>query len=307
MPEYFPDLDQMLFHLPLIGHTFKKVWWDANMDRQCSQFVKAEDFVVAPESKDLYTSARYTHVIRMPKNDFNRYVKNGYYLPSKYGEGDGVDPSGDIIGEIEGVDQYDDSEDNVMTLLEMHVYDLFDGIDGKEMDEDDPDDNAVAIPYVITIDYDSQAVVSVRRNWHQDDEMKKRRDWFVSYKFLPGLGFYGFGLYHMIGGLGKAATGSLRALLDSAAFSNMQGGFKLRGRVQGGDMQISPGEFVDLDSTVDDVNKAIMPLPFKEPSGSLFNLLGFMVDAGQRFASTADLNIGDVNPECASWLHGCVN
>ena len=296
MPEYFPDLDQMLFHLPLIGHTFKKVWWDANMDRQCSQFVKAEDFVVAPESKDLYTSPRYTHVIRMPKNDFNRYVKNGYYLPTKYGGDDSIDPSGDIIGEIEGVDKYDDSNDNVMTLLEMHVYDLFDGIDGEEMDDGETDDNAVAIPYVITIDYDSQNVVAVRRNWREEDELKKRRDWFVSYKFLPGLGFYGFGLYHMIGGLGKAATGSLRALLDSAAFSNMQGGFKLRGRVQGGDMQISPGEFVDLDSTVDDVNKAIMPLPFKEPSGSLFNLLGFMVDAGQRFASTADLNIGDVNP-----------
>jgi len=295
MPEFFPDLDQMLFHLPLIGHTFKKVWWDANMDRQCSQFVKAEDFVVAPESKDLYTSPRYTHVIRMPKNDFNRYVKNGYYLPTKYNEGDSIDPSGDVIGEIEGVDQYDDSNDDVMTLLEMHVYDLFDGIDGNEMDDDDEDDNAVAIPYVITIDYESQTVVAVRRNWREEDELKLRRDWFVSFKFLPGLGFYGFGLYHMIGGLGKAATGSLRALLDSAAFSNMQGGFKLRGRVQGGDMQISPGEFVDIDSTVDDVNKAIMPLPFKEPSGSLFNLLGFMVEAGQRFASTADLNIGDVN------------
>ena len=296
MPEYFPDLDQMLFHLPLIGHTFKKVWWDTNLDRQCSQFVKAEDFVVAPESKDLYTSPRYTHVIRMPKNDFNRYVQNGYYLQTKYGETDSIDPSGDTIGEIEGVDQYDDSNDNVMTLLEMHVYDLFDGIDGQEMDDEDFDDNAVAIPYVITIDYENQNVVSIRRNWKEDDERKKRRDWFVSYKFLPGLGFYGFGLYHMIGGLGKAATGSLRALLDSAAFSNMQGGFKLRGRVNGGDMQISPGEFVDLDSTVDDVNKAIMPLPFKEPSGSLFNLLGYMVDAGQRFASTADLNVGDVNP-----------
>jgi hypothetical protein len=296
MPEYFPDLDQMLFHLPLIGHTFKKVWWNPNFDRQCSDFVKAEDFVVAPESKDLYTSPRYTHVIRMPKNDFNRYVKNGYYLPTKYGGGDGLDPSGDVIGEIEGVDQYDDSNDDVMTLLEMHVYDLFDGIDGEEMDDGDEDDNAVAIPYVITIDYENQNVVSIRRNWKQDDEMKKRRDWFVSYKFLPGLGFYGFGLYHMIGGLGKAATGSLRALLDSAAFANMQGGFKLRGRVAGGDMQISPGEFIDLDSTVDDVNKAIMPLPFKEPSSSLFNLLGFMVDAGQRFASTADLNIGDANP-----------
>ena len=296
MPEYFPDLDQMLFHLPLVGQTFKKVWWDVNLDRQCSQFVKAEDFCVAPESKDLYTSPRYTHLIRMPKNDYNRYVQNGYYLQTSDAGSDDVDPADSVIGEIEGVDEYDDSNDDIITLLEMHVYDLFDGIDGEEMDEEDEDDNAVALPYVITIDYDNQKIVSVRRNWREDDEMKKRRDWFVSYKFLPGLGFYGFGLYHMIGGLGKAATGSLRALLDSAAFSNMQGGFKLRGRVTGGDVQVNPGEFVDLDSTVDDVNKAIMPLPFKEPSGSLFNLLGFMVEAGQRFASTADLNVGDVNP-----------
>ena len=289
MPEYFPDLDQMLFHLPLVGQTFKKVWWDSNMDRQCSQFVKAEDFVVAPESKDLYTSPRYTHVIRMPKNDYNRYVKSGYYLPSTDKGGD-LDPSGDTIGEIEGVDQYaDDSQDEVMTLLEMHVYHSFE-------EEDTDDENAVAIPYVVTVDYDNESVVSIRRNWREEDELKKRRDWFVSYKFLPGLGFYGFGLYHLIGGLGKAATGSLRALLDSAAFSNMQGGFKLRGRVSGGEVQVSPGEFVDLDATVDDVNKAIMPLPFKEPSGSLFSLLGYIVDAGQRFASTADLNVGDVNP-----------
>ena len=293
MPEYFPDLDQMLFHLPLIGHTFKKVWWDANMDRQCSQFVKAEDFVVAPESKDLYTSPRYTHIIRMPKNEFNKYVKNGYYLPTSY-FGDTSDPVDDVIGEIEGVDEYmDDAQDKVMTLIEMHVYELFDGIDGAV---DDEDENAVALPYVVTLDYDNQRIVSIRRNWNQDDETKKRRDWFVSYKFLPGLGFYGFGLYHMIGGLGKAATGSLRALLDSAAFANMQGGFKLRGRVNGGDIQVNPGEFVDLDSTVDDVNKAIMPLPFKEPSSSLFSLLGYIVEAGQRFASTADLNVGDVNP-----------
>ncbi len=290
MPEYFPDLDQMLFHLPLVGQTFKKVWWDSTMDRQCSQFVKAEDFVVAPESKDLYTSPRYTHVIRIPKNDYNRYVQSGYYLPTDDKGGD-IDPSGDTIGEIEGVDQYgDDSQDQVMTLLEMHVYHNF------EDEIDDDDDNAVGIPYVVTVDYDNESIVSIRRNWREEDDMKKRRDWFVSYKFLPGLGFYGFGLYHLIGGLGKAATGSLRALLDSAAFSNMQGGFKLRGRVSGGGVQVNPGEFVDLDATVDDVNKAIMPLPFKEPSGALFNLLGFIVDAGQRFASTADLNVGDVNP-----------
>ena len=285
MPEYFPELDQMLFHLPLVGHTFKKVWWDVNMGRQCSQFVKAEDFVVSPESKDLHTSIRYTHVIRMPKNDYERYVEAGYYLPTSDKGGD-LDPSGDVVGQIEGVDQYmEDSEDKVITLLEMHLYEYF-----------DDEESEVGLPYVVTIDYDNQNVVSIRRNWNEADEKKLKREWFVSYKFLPGLGFYGFGLYHIIGGLGKAATGSLRALLDSAAFSNMQGGFKLRGRVTGGDMQVNPGEFVDLDATVDDVNKAIMPLPFKEPSSSLFNLLGFIVDAGKRFANTADLNVGDVNP-----------
>jgi|TARA_R100000482_G_scaffold40424_1_gene13906 hypothetical protein len=285
MPEYFPELDQMLFHLPLVGHTFKKVWWDVNLGRQCSQFVKAEDFVVSPESKDLHTSIRYTHVIRMPKNDYERYVEAGYYLPTSDKGGD-MDPSGDVVGQIEGVDQYmEDSEDKVITLLEMHLYEYF-----------DDEESEVGLPYVVTIDYDNQNVVSIRRNWNEADEKKLKREWFVSYKFLPGLGFYGFGLYHVIGGLGKAATGSLRALLDSAAFSNMQGGFKLRGRVSGGEMQVNPGEFVDLDATVDDVNKAIMPLPFKEPSGSLFNLLGFIVDAGKRFANTADLNVGDVNP-----------
>ena len=291
MPEYFPDLDQMLFQLPLIGHTFKKVWWDANLDRQCSQFVKAEDFVVSPESKDLYTSSRYTHIIRMPKNDFNKYVKAGFYLPSKY-TGDDIDPSGDIGSEIEGVDPYGDSSDEMMTLLEVHSYQTFDGIDSG----DEEDDNIVALPYVVTIDYDAETIVSIRRNWNEEDEKQKRRDWFVSYKFLPGTGFYGFGLYHMIGGLGRAATGSLRALLDSAAFANMQGGFKLKGRVTGGDLQINPGEFADLDATVDDVNKAIMPLPFKEPSQTLFNLMTAITDAGRRFASTADLNVGDVNP-----------
>ena len=293
MPEYFPDLDQMLFQLPLVGHTFKKVWWDANLDRQCSQFVKAEDFIVSPDSKDLYTSSRYSHVIRMPRNDYNKYVKAGYYLQSEY-SGNDTDPSGDIGSEIEGVDPYgDEGTDEVMTLIEMHTYYTFDGIDGGE---DDDDDNVIALPYVVTIDYDAEKVVSIRRNWDEDDEKQQRRDWFVSYKFLPGTGFYGFGLFHMIGGLGKAATGSLRALLDSAAFANMQGGFKLKGRVTGGELQINPGEFADLDATVDDVNKAIMPLPFKEPSATLFNLMNAITDAGRRFASTADLNVGDVNP-----------
>ena len=290
MPEYFPELDQMLFQLPLVGQAFKKVWWDANKDRQCAKFVKAEDFVVAPESTDLYTSPRYTHVIRMPKNDYNMYVESGWYLPIEY-SGDGSSYMDAVNEDVEGISS--GTQDNIVTLLEMHVYEAFVGIDGVE---DEDDENMVRLPYVITIDQDSEKIVSVRRNYYEGDEKKKKRDWFVSYKFLPGVGFYGFGLYHMIGGLGKAATGSLRALLDSAAFANMQGGFKLKGRVTGGEIDVNPGEFVDLDATVDDVNKAVMPLPFKEPSGTLFNLLGLIVQAGQRFASTADLNVGDVNP-----------
>ena len=294
MPEYFPDLDTMLFQLPLIGHAFKKVYFDSNLERQCSQFVKAEDFVVSPDSKDLQTSSRYSHIIRMPRNYYNRYVESGFYLPIKY-VGSEEDPAGDIGSDIEGVSTYEDTEYNeTVTLIEMHVYENFDGIDGYTDNEDN--DDVVAFPYVVTVDYDSQKIVAVRRNWEEEDEKKLRQDYFVSYRFLPGTGFYGFGLYHLIGGLGKAATGSLRALLDSAAFANMQGGFKLKGRVTGGELQVNPGEFADLDATVDDVNKAIMPLPFKEPSGTLFQLMNAIVQAGQRFASTADLNVGDVNP-----------
>jgi hypothetical protein len=293
MPEYFPDIDQMLFHLPLIGQTFKKVWYDPSMGRVTSRFVKAEDFVVAAESTDLLTSPRYTHVIQLPRNEYNRFVQAGYYLPVDSYSGDGGDSYDETIYEVEGVaPEGSESIDQQMTLLEMHTYRILDGIDGANIE----DENFVALPYVITIDSGSQRIVSVRRNWDEQDEEKKKRNWFVEYKFLPGLGFYGFGLYHLIGGLGRAATGSLRALLDSAAFSNMQGGFKLKGRVPGGEMQINPGEFVDLDAAVDDVNKAILPLPFKEPSGTLFNLLGFIVDAGRRYAAVADLNVGDANP-----------
>jgi hypothetical protein len=292
MPEYFPDIDQMLFHLPLIGQTFKKVWFDPSMNRISSRFVKAEDFVVAPESTDLLTSPRYTHVIQIPRNEYNRFVQAGYYLPSDSYIGSSTEDDS-TIDDIEGISP-DAAEtiDKQMTLLEMHTYRIFDGLDGGNSE----DENLVALPYVITIDFDSQKIVSVRRNWNEDDEEKLKRNWFVEYKFLPGLGFYGFGLYHLIGGLGRAATGSLRALLDSAAFSNMQGGFKLKGRVPGGELEINPGEFVDLDAAVDDVNKAILPLPFKEPSNTLFNLLGFVVDAGRRYAAVADLNVGDANP-----------
>ena len=292
MTEFFPDLDKMLFHLPLVGQTFKKIWYDPSMERLTARFVQAEDFVVSPDSTDLKTSPRYTQVIKLSRNDYNKFVQSGYYEPlGEYvSSGDIEDTS--TIEEIEGISSYDaDRDDGTVVLLEVHTYHSFDGID--DADSSDPD--AVASPYVITIDQTTETIVSIRRNWQEDDEKREKREWFVEYKFLPGLGFYGFGLYHMIGGLGKVATGSLRALLDSASFSNMQGGFKLKGRVPGGEMEIAPGEFLDLDATVDDVKKAVMPLPFKEPSGTLFNLLRFLVDAGQRVAGIADLNVGEAN------------
>ena len=292
MPEFFPDLDKMLFHLPLVGQTFKKVWYDPSKERLTARFVQAEDFIVSADSTDLQTSPRYTQIIKLSRNDYNRFVQAGYYEPldSYTSTSDAQESS--TVESIEGISAYDsEKDDKTVVLLEMHTYYMFDGIDGADPD----DDNAVALPYVITIEQASEKIVSIRRNWHEDDEKQEKRDWFVEYKFLPGLGFYGFGLYHIIGGLGKVATGSLRALLDSAAFSNMQGGFKLKGRVPGGEMDISPGEFVDLEATVDDVKKAVMPLPFKEPSGTLFQLLGFIVETGQRFAAIADLNVGDAN------------
>ena len=292
MPEFFPDLDKMLFHLPLVGQTFKKVWYDPAIERLTARFVQAEDFVVSTDSTDLKSSPRYTQIIKIPRNDYNRFVKSGYYEPLDEKQTTGDPESSNVVDDIEGISPYgSEIEDNTVVLLEMHTYYSFDGLDGADLD----DPNAVHLPYVITIEYESEQIVSIRRNWEEDDEVQEKREWFVEYKFLPGLGFYGFGLYHVIGGLGRVATGSLRALLDSAAFANMQGGFKLKGRVPGGELDISPGEFIDLDATVDDVKKAVMPLPFKEPSSTLFQLLGFVVDAGQRFAAIADLNIGEAN------------
>lgn len=292
MTEFFPDLDKMLFHLPLVGQTFKKIWYDPSMERLTARFVQAEDFVVSPDSTDLKTSPRYTQIIKLSRNDYNKFVQSGYYEPlGEYVSSGDIEDSS-TVENIEGISAYDaERDDGTVVLLEVHTYHLFDGVD--DADPSDPD--AVASPYVITIDQTTETIVSIRRNWQEDDEKREKREWFVEYKFLPGLGFYGFGLYHMIGGLGKVATGSLRALLDSASFSNMQGGFKLKGRVPGGEMEIAPGEFLDLDATVDDVKKAVMPLPFKEPSGTLFQLLGFIVDAGQRFAAIADLNVGEAN------------
>ena len=278
MEEYFPDLDQMLFHLPQVGHTFKKSWFDPTLNRITSRFVRAEDFVVEAGAIDLFTAARYSQIIRMSRHEYDRYVNQGYYLPLS---GDGDPGVGSLDQEIEGTTPSVLSDNSYVELLECHCY--------LAIEEEEE------WPYVVTLDGNSDKVVSIRRNWDEESTDYRKQVWFTSYKFLPGTGFYGFGLYHIIGGLNKAATGALRSLLDAAAFSNMQGGFKLRGRVRGGEIDITPGEFADLDAAVDDINKAIMPLPFKEPSQTMMQLLQFVVETGKRFANSADVNISDAN------------
>lgn len=282
MTEYFPDLDQMLFHLPLVGQTYKKCWFDVNLRRICSRFVQAEDFVTDAGATDLESACRYTHVLRVPRHEYDQYVANDYYLPAPAGS-DSLQET--TIQDIDGIEAVYGSYDAPIELLEIHTYS-----DILNKDEDEPDK-----PIVVTIHRDSEQIVAVRRNWDEEDEKERKNVWFVSYKFLPGLGPYGYGLYHVIGGLGKAATGALRSLLDAAAFSNMQGGFKLRGRVKGGDMEIGPGEFTDIDAAVDDVKKAIMPLPFKEPSQTMMQLLQFVVQTGKQFANTVETNLADAN------------
>lgn len=286
MEEYFPDLDQMLFHLPLTGHTFKKAFYDPTVARVVSRFVQAEHFVINNSATNLSSATRYTHIINMSRQSYNELVQEGYYkpLPSQ----SGYDDFEDISKEQDGIDSNVLTDDEDVTLLEVHTY-----LDIEH--EVDEEANEPKWPYIVTIHEASNTVVSVRRNWDEDDPKHKKLVWFVSYKFLPGLGFYGYGLFHVIGGLSKAATGALRALLDAAAYSNMQGGFKLRGRVRGGSLDIRPGEFVDLDAAVDDINKAIMPLPFKEPSQTMFQLLTYIVDTAKQYANSTETKISDAN------------
>lgn len=282
MTEYFPDLDQMLFHLPLVGQTYKKSWFDINLRRITSRFVQAEDFVIDAGATDLESASRYTHVLRIPKHEYDQYVNNGFYEDIPVSDGNKEETT---VQDIDGIDALYGDTYAPVELLEVHTFS-----DILNNDEDEPDK-----PVVITIHRESEQVVAIRRNWDEEDTSFRKNVWFVSYKFLPGLGPYGYGLYHVIGGLGKAATGALRSLLDAAAFSNMQGGFKLRGRVKGGDMEIAPGEFSDIDAAVDDVKKAIMPLPFKEPSQTMMQLLQFVVQTGKQFANTVESNLSDAN------------
>ena len=284
MPDYFSELDQMLFNLSLAGSAFKKVYYDTTLDQVCTKFIPAEDLVVSYSTTELDTSPRYTQIMKLTTNDVKKYMKSGFYRDLKLSQAsdDGEDTQiQQTLDEIDGVSP--GNNDQTRQVLEFHVdYNV-----GN--DEDD-----IELPYIITIDRSSQQVLAIRRNWKEDDELQNKRVYFIHYKYLPGLGFYGFGLIHMIGGLQHASTGALRALLDSAAFANLNGGFKAKGaRIEGGDITVSPGEWVEVEAYGDDLRKSFIPLPFKEPSPTLMQLLGILTEAGRRFSSIADAMVGD--------------
>ena len=281
--DYFNELDQMLFYLALAGSAFKKIYYDDMLDRICSKFVPAEDFVISYQNSDLETAERYTQIMKMSKNEVRKFQLSGFYrdVPlSKNQDGDGnEDVVQQTIERLEGMSA--SQSDQIHTILEVHA--------NLDLGEDD-----IALPYIVTIDYDMQQVLAIRRNWKEDDTLKRKRTYFIHYKYLPGLGFYGFGLIQMIGGLQHASTGALRALLDSAAFANLNGGFRAKGaRIEGGDITVSPGEWVEVEAYGDDLRKSFIPLPFKEPSPTLLQLLGVLTESGRRFASIADAMIGD--------------
>jgi len=293
MEEYDPELDQMLFYLPIIGSTFKKIYFNPLKNRAVSDFVHAEDLIVPYGVSDLASSPRVTHRISMNSNEVRKLQLAGFYsddidLPSS-----GTDDSGEVqesINDIQGVHPTNNSEE--LTLYEVHLnLDLEGFEDIDEMGEP----TGLQLPYIVTILEDTSEVLSIRRNYEEQDTMKKQKHFFVHYKFLPGLGFYGLGLTHMIGGLAQASTSILRQLIDAGTLANLPAGFKARGaRIKNDDEPLQPGEFRDIDVVSGDLRGALMPLPFKEPSGTLYNLLGNLVDAGRRFASMADLKVGEM-------------
>lgn len=290
MEEYDPDMDQMLFHLPLAGSTFKKTYFDDAKGRAVSSFVPVENLVVSYSATDIASAERVTHVLNLSANEMRQNQVYGFYRdielnPGMIERGD----IGEAIDDTQGIEP--SANDEGFTVLEVHTY-----LDLPGFEDRDENDEAtgIALPYIVTIDEDSAEVLSIRRNWAEGDTKRKPVHYFTHYKFLPGLGFYGLGLVHMIGGLSRAATSLLRQLIDAGTFSNLPAGFKTRGvRISDSDVPLQPGEFRDMDAPGGDLRAAIMPLPYKEPSPTLSNLLGFLVGAGQRFAAIADMQVGE--------------
>ena len=294
MSEYRAETERMLFSLPLAGSAFRKVYYDESLGRPASIFVPAEDFVVSYGTTDLLTCERATHVMKKTDNELRKLQVSGFYrdveIPDSVPDISDIQKTYDRLnGESKPYDL-----DSRHVLLEMMVdYDL----PGFE-DEIDGEPTGIGLPYVITIDMSSRTILSIRRNWYADDELKKRRQHFVQYTYLPGFGFYGFGLVHMVGGLAKSATSILRQLVDAGTLSNLPGGLKTRGlRIKGDDTPIMPGEFRDVDIPSGTLRDNISFLPYKEPSTVLYQLLGNLIDEGRRFASQADMKISDMNSE----------
>ena len=292
MEEFDPDMDQLLFYLPLSGSTFKKVYFDEAKQRAVSKFIPAQDLVVPYAASDLATASRVTHVLRMDANDVRKMQIAGFYKDVELSKHeDGEDEVRQKIDEIQGTSK--SYTDEVFTILEMHV-DL--DIEGFEDMGPDGQPTGIALPYIVTIDEGSGQVLAIRRNFEEGAGLAKKTQYFVHYKFMPGLGFYGFGLIHMIGGLGRAATSILRQLIDAGTLANLPAGFKARGvRVRNDDEPLQPGEWRDIDAPGGNIRDAIIPLPYKEPSGTLAQLLGALIEGGRRFVSLADQQTGDGN------------
>jgi len=294
MEEFDQDTDQMLFYLPITGSTFKKVYFDQTKQRAVSKFVPAEDLIVPYHASDLRTAVRYTHVVRMSENEIRKMQVGGIYRDVDLSPSEGDESDSTIRGksdEIQGLRS--GYSDEMFTLFEIHV-DL--DLEGFEDKDQMGEDTGIKLPYIVTMDEASGEVLSVVRNFREQDPLRRKRQYFVHYKFLPGFGFYGFGLLHMIGGLSRAATSILRQLIDAGTLSNLPGGFKARGvRIRNDDEPVNPGEFRDLDAPGGDIRNAIIPLPYKEPSGTLAQLLGVVVDSGRRFAQVTDTKVADVN------------
>jgi hypothetical protein len=288
MEEYTPDTDQLLFYLPLAGSAFKKIYYDEIKQRAVAKFVPAEDLIVPYYATDLKDCERITHLVKMSENDVLKQQKAGFYLdveltpkqPEK-------SPIQDKLNELEGVKPAGEKEYQY-NILEMHVDCNLDEFEAETSEK------KVKKPYIVSIDEGSGKILSIYRNYNQDDDTESRKEYFVHYKFLPGLGFYGFGLIHMIGGLSRSATQALRQLLDAGTLANLPAGFKSRGiRIRDDDQPFQPGEFRDVDAPGGNIKDQFQILPFKEPSATLFQLLGFVVQAGQRFASIADMQMGE--------------
>ena len=294
MPEYDPELDQLLFYLPLSGSAFKKVYYDASKRRPVSKFIPAEDLLVPYEATDLLSAERVTHIVSMSSNEVRKLQLSGFYMDTELTGNDVEirDSVSEEIDKIQGMEpEY--SNDEQRKLYEIHTVEDIEGF--EDLDENG-EPTGLKLPYIITIDESSQTVLSIRRNYEPEDPIRNKINYFVQYKFLPGLGFYGLGLSHMIGGLSKATTSILRQLIDAGTLSNLPAGFKARGiRIRDEASPLQPGEFRDVDAPGGALRDSLMPLPYKEPSSVLFSLLGLLVQSGQRFASIADMNVGDSN------------